>query len=475
MSATNARSAPRRIASDHGRAPRRRRSTSSAWTSARCPGAPSWCGSRRRRARQRGVRVPARVIDRPAARTARRAAAGLGPAGTRPTTVDVLRHAVPAAVAAAGIDPAEVIGIATDFTACTVLPVLADGTPLCELPESARPAARLRQALEAPRRPGPGRPDQRPRRRARRAVARPLRRQDLLRVGVRQGRCSCWRRTRSSTTAMDRWVEAADWIVWQLCGAESRNACTAGYKGIYQDGALPVRRVPGRAEPRLRRLRRASSPGTRDRRARRRAPAASPPRPPAWTGLPEGIAVAVGNVDAHVTAPAARAVEPGSMVAIMGTSTCHVMNGDVLRRGAGHVRRRSTAASSPGSGATRPARPASATSSPGSSSTASPPRYHERPRRAACASTSMLTELAAASRSAQHGLIALDWHERQPLGAGRPRAVRRDRGPDAGHPRPRRSTARCSRPPRSAPGRSSRRSTARRRAGRTSSSWPAAC
>ena len=51
----------------------------------------------------------------------------------------------------------------------------------------------------------------------------------------------------------------------------------------------------------------------------------------AWTGLPEGIAVAVGNVDAHVTAPAAQAVEPGQMVAIMGTSTCHVMNADVLR------------------------------------------------------------------------------------------------------------------------------------------------
>src|SRR6202012_2085467 len=44
-----------------------------------------------------------------------------------------------------------------------------------------------------------------------------------------------------------------------------------------------------------------------------------------WTGLPEGIAVAVGNVDAHVTPPAADAVEPGQMVLIMGTSTCHVI------------------------------------------------------------------------------------------------------------------------------------------------------
>src|SRR3954452_19179689 len=47
---------------------------------------------------------------------------------------EVLRHAVPDAVAAAGIDPALVVGITTDFTASTPLPVLADGTPMCEVP-----------------------------------------------------------------------------------------------------------------------------------------------------------------------------------------------------------------------------------------------------------------------------------------------------------------------------------------------------
>src|SRR4029079_11852968 len=56
--------------------------------------------------------------------------------------VDVLRHAVPAALAEAGIDPARVVGIATDFTACTMVPTLADGTPLSELPAFAdRPHA----------------------------------------------------------------------------------------------------------------------------------------------------------------------------------------------------------------------------------------------------------------------------------------------------------------------------------------------
>lgn len=41
----------------------------------------------------------------------------------------VLQTAVPASLSAAGVRPEQVIGIATDFTACTVLPVAADGTP----------------------------------------------------------------------------------------------------------------------------------------------------------------------------------------------------------------------------------------------------------------------------------------------------------------------------------------------------------
>ena len=130
--------------------------------------------------------------------------------------------------------------------------------------------------------------------------------------------------------AMDHFVEAADWIVWQLCGRYVRNACTAGYKGISR--TAPTRRRDFLA---------ALNPGFADfvadkldhriGAARSASPAGSPRRRRGWTGLPEGIAVAVGNVDAHVTAPAARAIRPGQMVAIMGTSTCHVMNGEVLR------------------------------------------------------------------------------------------------------------------------------------------------
>src|SRR5690606_15327497 len=47
-----------------------------------------------------------------------------------------------------------------------------------------------------------------------------------------------------------------------------------------------------------------------------------------WTGLKEGTAVAVANVDAHVTVPAVKVTQPGSMVIIMGTSNCHMLVGE---------------------------------------------------------------------------------------------------------------------------------------------------
>src|SRR5262245_10562961 len=49
--------------------------------------------------------------------------------------IEALKHTIPAVLKQSGVDPADVIGIATDFTACTILPVKADGTPLCCLPE----------------------------------------------------------------------------------------------------------------------------------------------------------------------------------------------------------------------------------------------------------------------------------------------------------------------------------------------------
>jgi L-ribulokinase len=240
---------------------------------------------------------------------------------------EVLRIAVPAAVAAAGVDPDQVIGIATDFTACTMIPTLADGTPLSEVPGlEGRPHAYVKLWKHHAAQPQADRINQ---------IAAARGETWLPRYGglisseweFAKG-LQLFEEDRELYDRMRHWVEAADWIVWQLCGTYVRNACTAGYKGQYQDGHYPdsdflstlapgfAAFVPDKLEQPIGRLGAVAGPLS--------AQAAG------WTGLPEGIAVAVGNVDAHVTAPAAQAVEPGQMVAIMGTSTCHVVNAEQL-------------------------------------------------------------------------------------------------------------------------------------------------
>jgi L-ribulokinase len=241
--------------------------------------------------------------------------------------VDVLTTAVPAAILDAGIDPAQVVGIATDFTACTMIPTLADGTPLNELPEfTARPHAYVKLWKHHAAQPQADRINE---------LAASRREAWLPRYG---GLISSeWEFAKGLEllendpelyARMDHWVEAADWIVWQLTGSYVRNACTAGYKGILQDGQYPSAEFLGALNPDFadfaeRKV--AHQIGQLGDAAGRLTEQAA-----AWTGLPAGIAVAVGNVDAHVTAPAARATQAGQMVAIMGTSTCHVMNGDTL-------------------------------------------------------------------------------------------------------------------------------------------------
>jgi len=240
---------------------------------------------------------------------------------------DALGIAVRAAIVDAGLAPEQVIGIATDFTASTCLPALADGTPLCQLPGlAARPHAYPKLWKHHAAQPHADRIN---------AAAHERGEKWINRYG---GKISSeWQFAKALQLLdedfelyqrADRWIEAADWIIWQLCGTETRNACTAGYKGIFQDGQYPSRDFLAALDPRFAgfasdKLAHPISPlGALAGRLR---PAAA-----ALTGLPAGIAVAVGNVDAHVTVPAAGPVAAGKMVLIMGTSTCHVMNGAEL-------------------------------------------------------------------------------------------------------------------------------------------------
>ena len=320
--------------------------------------------------------------------------------------LDVLRDAVPAALAEAGADPADVIGIATDFTACTMVPATVDGTPLCELQAfKANPHTYVKLWRHHAAQPQADRINE---------LARARGEKWLPRYG---GLISSeWEFAKALEifeeapevyAAMRHWVEAADWIVWQLTGSYVRNACSAGYKGIFQDGQYPSRDflhelAPGfesfvadKLENPLGQL--GEKAGTLTAEAAR------------WTGLPEGIAVAVGNVDAHVTAPAAGAVEPGQLVAIMGTSTCHVLNGAELREVPGMC------GVVDGGIVPRLWGYEAGQSGVGDifgwfAGHGVPSSYVDDAREAGVSVHELLTRLAALQEIGEHGLVALDWH-----------------------------------------------------------------
>ncbi|BBZ35089.1 ribulokinase [Mycolicibacterium confluentis] len=320
--------------------------------------------------------------------------------------VEVLRTAVPQAVATAGIDPADVIGIGTDFTSCTMVPVRGDGTPLCELTEFVdRPHAYAKLWRHHSPQPQADRIN---------AVAARRGESWLPRYG---GLISSeWEFAKALEIldedpqiydAIDHFVEGADWIVWQLCGSYVRNACSAGYKGIRQDGRYPTREFlaevrPGFADFVTDKL---DHPIGQlgDRAGALTAQAAQ------WTGLPQGIAVAVGNVDAHVTVAAADALQPGRLVAIMGTSTCHVLNSTELREVPGMCGVVDGGISEGMWGYEA-----------GQSGVGDifgwfvdncvPESHHIEARRRGLSVHEHLTDLASRQRVGQHGLVALDWH-----------------------------------------------------------------
>ncbi len=320
--------------------------------------------------------------------------------------VAVLQHAVPAAIRAAGIEPHQVIGIGTDFTACTVLPVLADGTPLCELPELAdRPHAYVKLWKHHAAQGQADRINELAHSRGESWISRYgglISSEWEFAKGLQ-----LLEEDREAYDRMDHFIEAADWIIWQLTGHYVRNACTAGYKGIYQDGKYPDRDFLAALDP--------DFAGFAEEKVAHEIGQLGDPagvlteQAAQWTGLPAGIPVAVGNVDAHVTAAAAQATQPGQMVAIMGTSTCHVMSHDRLvevpgmcgvvdggivsglygyeagQSGVGDIFAWYTANQVPGA-------------------------YFEAAESAGLSIHQYLTDLAYQEPVGAHGLVALDWH-----------------------------------------------------------------
>lgn len=240
--------------------------------------------------------------------------------------IRTFKRTIPAVLKDSGVDSSDVIGIGIDFTACTMLPSLADGTPLCLLPDyRSNPHSWVKLWKHHSAQPEADRINQ---------TARKMDQAWLDRYGGKISSEWFFSKTLQILdeapeiyAAADRLLEAADWVVWQLTGVETRNSCTAGYKAMWSKReGFPEDKYFAELDPRLEHVinekmsRQILSIGDRA--------GSLTPQAAKWTGLYPGIAVAVANVDAHVSVPAATVTEPGRMVAIMGTSTCHMILGD---------------------------------------------------------------------------------------------------------------------------------------------------
>lgn len=241
--------------------------------------------------------------------------------------IEVFKIAIPAVLETSGVDPTDVIGVGIDFTACTMLPTKADGIPLSFLPEwRDNPHAWVKLWKHHAAQPEANKLNEIARQSGFGAI--------LDRYG---GKISsewffpkAWQILDEAPevyAAADRLIEAADWVVWQLTGEETRNSCTAGYKAMWSKSeGFPPPAFFKALDPGLEnivdeKMKREIMPlGARAGGITSQAAG--------WTGLKEGTAVAVANVDAHVAVPAATVTDTARMVMIMGTSICHMVVGE---------------------------------------------------------------------------------------------------------------------------------------------------
>lgn len=246
--------------------------------------------------------------------------------------LDVLKNTVPAVLRESGVSADEVLGVAIDFTACTVLPTLKDGTPLSSLPDLRdNPHAWVKLWKHHAAQPQADRIN---------ALARERGETWLPRYG---GKISSeWLFSKALQlleeapevyARAERFLEAADWTIWQMTGVETRNACTAGYKAIFQDGDYPSRDFLRALHPDFADI--VETKMSRDLSPLGGKAGSLTEEAAAWMGLNPGTAVAVANVDAHVTLPATGEVAPGTLVMIMGTSTCDVLVAEALHEAEG--------------------------------------------------------------------------------------------------------------------------------------------
>ncbi len=246
--------------------------------------------------------------------------------------LDASAQAVKQALKVAGSDGSNVVGIGVDFTSCTMLPALRDGTPLCQVPRYANDMFAWPKLWKHH---GAKTQTQRIN-----ELARHRREPWLARYGGIIGlewffpkMLETLEQAPRVFAAAEVWLEAGDWYVWQLVGAGNadelpRSTCQAGYKAMWNAATgYPSPAFCKALHPDFEHVVRDRMPGkllAPGQRAGELCPASAK-----RMGLPAGVPVSAAIIDAHAGVPGAGVGEPSTLVMVMGTSSCHMLNSRV--------------------------------------------------------------------------------------------------------------------------------------------------
>ena len=238
--------------------------------------------------------------------------------------LDVLKITVSDVLNKANVTADDVVGLGIDFTACTILPMDENGTPLCmkdEYKDNKHAYVKLWKHHAAQ-----GEADD---------INELAAKRGEKWLSIYGGKISCeWAMPKILQVLREapeiyentcRFIEAADWLSLILTGEETHSAVFAGYKGLWNaETGYPSNDFMVALDSRLDGI-----VGTKlstnvlgmDKTAGR-----IDARGAQLTGLKVGTPVSLPMIDAHAAMPALNITGDGDLMLILGTSACHILN-----------------------------------------------------------------------------------------------------------------------------------------------------
>jgi len=240
--------------------------------------------------------------------------------------LDCLYFVIKECLKNSGVNPSDIIGIGVDFTASTVMPVDENGEPLCfseEFKNNPHAYVKLWKHHAAQKEADD--------------INRLAKEMNMPWLKKYGGTISCeWlfpkvleilRKDESLYNKTSRFIEAGDWIVQKLTGVETHSVCTTGFKAMWdEEEGYPDKEFLKAVDERLENI--VGDKISTDVIKLSETAGYITEKIEAITGLKAGTPVAPALIDAHAALPALGVVNPGSLLMIIGTSTCHILLGD---------------------------------------------------------------------------------------------------------------------------------------------------